>query len=90
MGTHNTGAPPQVHITPEYTQNVCVHSELALSGKGLCAGNLKGPGSEYNSVNVDVWDEKYLGLIPEWCLEISRSIVTFCKCLTIGIYLLYC
>lgn len=43
--------------------------------------------------NVNVWMwmyEKYLGLIPEWHLEILKSIVTFCKYLNIGIYLLYC
>lgn len=63
---------------------------LAFSGKGVCAGNLKGSGSEYGCVNVDVRDEKYLELIPEWSLEIFRSIITFCMCLDSVIYLLYC
>lgn len=88
-GKHNTAAPPHAHSTPEYTQNVHVQSELALSGKGVCACNLKGPGCEYGCVDVDVWDEKYLGLIPEWYLEI-KSIVRFSMCLNFVIYFLYC
>lgn len=75
--TRNTTAPPHVHSTPEYNQNVLVHIELPLSGKGVCVGNLKKPGSEHSYVNVDVWDETYRELIPEWLLEIFRSTVTF-------------